>query len=160
VRFDFDEHYDHCHGAGRCALFPRHMIIFEDTIRVRHIISLKRVSVQVRCKHKLEGGIASNFRYCYSFKFKFMFFLGLRVAHWQLQLIFNLPPQFGYFHHPLTYIEWFTPLGRFDPNSVLSSCSITSITPSTRHNQRKLIGCHLILILVKIFHRHGLRAMF
>ncbi|KAG6907073.1 hypothetical protein DXG01_010681 [Tephrocybe rancida] len=37
---------------------------------------------------------------------------GLCVA--QVQAIFDLPPQFGFHPHPLTYIEWFTPLGRPD----------------------------------------------
>lgn len=75
-----------------------------------------------------------------------MFFVGLRVA--QVRLIFNLPPQFGHFPHPLAYIEWFTPLGRFDPNS-----GLYSISRSTRHNQRNaeivsvdriVRGCHLM----------------
>ncbi|KAJ6540406.1 hypothetical protein B0H19DRAFT_1313055 [Mycena capillaripes] len=40
---------------------------------------------------------------------------GLRPA--QIRVIFNLPPQFGTFSHPLAYIEWFTPLNRPDPAS-------------------------------------------
>lgn len=72
--------------------------------------------------------------------------LGLRVA--QVQLIFKLPPQFGYFFHPLTYIEWFTQFGQFDPNS-----GLYCITCSTQHNQRNaeiisveriVRGCHLM----------------
>ncbi|KAJ7672356.1 hypothetical protein DFH06DRAFT_1266919 [Mycena polygramma] len=40
---------------------------------------------------------------------------GLRPA--QIRVIFTLPPQFGTYPHPLTYIEWFTPLNRPDPTS-------------------------------------------
>ncbi|KAJ7092928.1 Zn-finger domain-containing protein [Mycena belliarum] len=44
---------------------------------------------------------------------------GLRPA--QIRAIFNLPPQFGTFPHPLAYIEWFTSLTRPDPVSGLST---------------------------------------
>ncbi|KAJ7140071.1 Zn-finger domain-containing protein [Mycena crocata] len=40
---------------------------------------------------------------------------GLRPA--QVRAIFNLPPQFGTFAHPLAYVEWFTSLNRPDPVS-------------------------------------------
>ncbi|KAF7364493.1 hypothetical protein MVEN_00317700 [Mycena venus] len=40
---------------------------------------------------------------------------GLRPA--QIRVIFNLPPQFGTYTHPLAYIEWFTPLRNPDPAS-------------------------------------------
>ncbi|KAJ7732884.1 hypothetical protein B0H16DRAFT_1252689, partial [Mycena metata] len=40
---------------------------------------------------------------------------GLRPA--QIRVIFNLPPQFGTYTHPLAYIEWFTPLNRPDPTT-------------------------------------------
>ncbi|KAJ7478536.1 hypothetical protein FB451DRAFT_1453183 [Mycena latifolia] len=42
---------------------------------------------------------------------------GLRPA--QIRVLFQLPPQFGTFPHPLAYIEWFTPLNRPDPVSGL-----------------------------------------
>ena len=73
-------------------------------------------------------------------------FIGLRIA--QVRLIFNLPSQFGSFRHPLAYIEWFTPLGRSDPNT-----GLYSITRSTRQGQRNaevvsvdriVRGCHLM----------------
>ncbi|KAF9557788.1 hypothetical protein CPC08DRAFT_594491, partial [Agrocybe pediades] len=50
---------------------------------------------------------------------------GLHVA--QIRAIFNLPPQFGSYAHPLAYIEWFTPLGV--PDRVTG---LHSITRSTR----------------------------
>ena len=66
----------------------------------------------------------------------------------QVRLIFNLPPQFGPFPHPLTYIEWFTKLGSPDPNTGLHS-----VTRSTRQGKRNaevvsvdriVRACHLI----------------
>jgi hypothetical protein len=76
----------------------------------------------------------------------FSLFIGLRVA--QIRLIFNLPPQFGFFRHPLAYIEWFTPLGSMDPNTGLFS--ITRSTRQARRNaevvsvDRIVRGCHLM----------------
>ncbi|KAJ7892494.1 hypothetical protein B0H14DRAFT_2182143, partial [Mycena olivaceomarginata] len=35
----------------------------------------------------------------------------------QIRIIFSLPPQFSTFAHPLTCIEWFTPLNDPDPIS-------------------------------------------
>lgn len=72
--------------------------------------------------------------------------IGLRIA--QVRLIFNLPPQFGSFPHPLAYIEWFTPLGHVDHNT-----GLFSISRSTRQGQRNaevvsvdriIRGCHLM----------------
>jgi hypothetical protein len=72
--------------------------------------------------------------------------VGLRVA--QVRLLFNLPPQFGRFPHPLAYIEWFTNLGSPDLNTGLHS-----VTRSTRHGKRNaevvsvdriVRGCHLM----------------
>jgi hypothetical protein len=72
--------------------------------------------------------------------------IGLRIA--QIRMIFDLPPQFGAFPHPLAYIEWFTQLGRFDANT-----GLYSITRSTRQGQRNaevvaidriVRGCHLM----------------
>ena len=72
--------------------------------------------------------------------------LGLRIA--QIRLIFDLPPHFGKFPHPLAYVEWFTPLGSPD-----ASTGIHSITRSTRHTRRNssivsvdriVRGCHLM----------------
>ncbi|TFK62068.1 hypothetical protein BDN72DRAFT_730315, partial [Pluteus cervinus] len=37
----------------------------------------------------------------------------LRLA--QVRVIFDLPPRFGTFSHPLAYVEWFTPFGQPDP---------------------------------------------
>ncbi|KAF7372474.1 hypothetical protein MVEN_00109000 [Mycena venus] len=45
---------------------------------------------------------------------------GLRIG--QIRVIFNLPPQFGHFPHPLAYIEWFTPLNQPDRVTVYHSC--------------------------------------
>ena len=84
--------------------------------------------------------------YTFCFETDPFFFVGLRVA--QVRLIFNLPPQFGSFPHPLAYIEWFTRLGNPDPNT-----GLYSITRSTRNAQRNaeivsvdriIRGCHLI----------------
>ena len=80
------------------------------------------------------------------FKFLNFLLLGLRVA--QVRLIFDLPPHFGPFLHPLAYIEWFTPFGRLD-----ASTGLYSITRSTRNTRRNsaivsvnsiLRGCHLM----------------
>ena len=66
----------------------------------------------------------------------------------QIRLIFNLPPQFGKFQHPLAYVEWFTRLGNPDANT-----GLYSITRSTRRGQRNaeivsvdriIRGCHLM----------------
>ena len=76
----------------------------------------------------------------------FFFCVGLRVA--QVRLIFDLPPQFGSFPHPLAYVEWFTRLGSIDPNT-----GLRLVTRSTRQGQRNaeivsadriVRGCHLI----------------
>ena len=72
--------------------------------------------------------------------------VGLRVA--QIRFIFNLPPQFGSFYHPLAYIEWFTRLENLDPTTGLHS-----VTRSMRQGQRNaevvsvdriVRGCHLM----------------
>ncbi|KAJ6585760.1 hypothetical protein B0H19DRAFT_926144 [Mycena capillaripes] len=71
---------------------------------------------------------------------------GLRPA--QIRVIFNLPPQFGTFAHPLVYIEWFTPLNRPDPVS-----GMYTTHRSTRFHRRNadvvsveqlVRGCHLM----------------
>ena len=73
-------------------------------------------------------------------------FLGLRVA--QLRVIFELPPQFGSYPHPLAYLEWFTSLGNPDPLT-----GMHTVTRSTRQSRRNATivpvtqiarGCHLI----------------
>ncbi|KAJ6564234.1 hypothetical protein B0H19DRAFT_1258700 [Mycena capillaripes] len=48
---------------------------------------------------------------------------GLRPA--QIRVIFNLPPQFGTFAHPLAYIEWFTPLNR--PDTLLTALHASTV---------------------------------
>ncbi|KAF8803595.1 hypothetical protein BYT27DRAFT_7303850, partial [Phlegmacium glaucopus] len=71
---------------------------------------------------------------------------GLRVA--QVRIIFELPPQFGYYLHPLAYVEWFTSLGNPDPltgmhtvtRSTCQSHRNVSIVPVTQIAR----GCHLI----------------
>ncbi|KAF9562395.1 hypothetical protein CPC08DRAFT_591998, partial [Agrocybe pediades] len=55
-------------------------------------------------------------------------FQGLRAA--QIRVIFKLPPQFGFYAHPLAYIEWFTPLGV--PDRVTGLHSVTRSTRSLR----------------------------
>ena len=85
--------------------------------------------------HKLEGGLSGlSFQVglYYDINLFFFFFLqclGLRVA--QVRLLFNLPPQFGPFPHPLAYIEWFTKIGSPDPNT-----GLCSVTRSTRQGKR------------------------
>jgi len=73
-------------------------------------------------------------------------FLGLRVA--QLRVIFELPPQFGSYPHPLAYLEWFTSLGNPDPLT-----GMHTVTRSTRQSRRNAAivpvtqiacRCHLI----------------
>jgi hypothetical protein len=72
--------------------------------------------------------------------------LGLRVA--QVRFIFDLPPHFGSFPHPLAYIEWFTPLVR--PDATTGVYSITSSTRNSRRNSAiisvdKIVrSCHLM----------------
>ena len=94
-----------------------------------------------------DGGIAGESFFPIKF-FKILHpqFLGLHAA--QVRLIFDLPPHFGPFQHPLAYIEWFTPFGRPD-----ASTGLYPITRSTRHTRRNstvvsidriLRGCHLM----------------
>ena len=100
--------------------------------------------------YKLEGGTSGMFPFLffkkYDLIFLFFFSVGLRVA--QVRLLFNLPPQFGPYPHPLAYIEWFTRLGAPDPNTGLHS-----VACSTRQAQRNaevvsvdriIRGCHLM----------------
>ncbi|KAJ7609663.1 Zn-finger domain-containing protein [Roridomyces roridus] len=71
---------------------------------------------------------------------------GLRPA--QIRAIFQLPPQFGSFPHPLAYVEWFTPLNRREPVSGM----FTTHRSTTFHRRRAAVvsvtqiirGCHLI----------------
>ncbi|KAJ6586000.1 hypothetical protein B0H19DRAFT_1250743 [Mycena capillaripes] len=71
---------------------------------------------------------------------------GLRVA--QIRVIFNLPPQFGQFPHPLAYIEWFTPLNQ--PDRVSGMFNIRRSTRNHRRNaavisvQSIVRACHLM----------------
>jgi hypothetical protein len=53
-------------------------------------------------------------------------FVSLRVG--QIRVIFNLPPQFGLYPHPLAYVEWFTSLGTKDKGSDLQSISHSTRT--------------------------------
>ncbi|KII84510.1 hypothetical protein PLICRDRAFT_117586 [Plicaturopsis crispa FD-325 SS-3] len=71
---------------------------------------------------------------------------GLRVA--QIRAIFDLPPQFGSFPHPLVYVEWFRPLTAIDPLT-----GMFRIARSTRQHRpnsqiisadRVFQGCHLL----------------
>ncbi|KDQ27337.1 hypothetical protein PLEOSDRAFT_51277 [Pleurotus ostreatus PC15] len=66
----------------------------------------------------------------------------------QIRVIFTLPPQFGSHPLPLAYVEWFTPLRRFDPVA-----GMFVIQRSTRTHRRKssvvsvehfVRGCHLM----------------
>ena len=91
--------------------------------------------------YKSEGGLSGEF-----FFFYILLYVGLHVA--QVRLIFNLPPQFRSFPHPLAYIEWFTLLGTSDP-----ATGLYSITHSTCQGQRNaevvsvdriVRGCHLM----------------
>ena len=53
--------------------------------------------------------------------------IGLRVA--RVRVLFDLPPQFGVFPHPLVYVHWYRPLTTLDP-----ATAMYHVTPSTRHN--------------------------
>ncbi|KIM38488.1 hypothetical protein M413DRAFT_30038 [Hebeloma cylindrosporum] len=75
-------------------------------------------------------------------------FAGLRPA--QVRVIFDLPSQFGKLPHPgpLAYIEWFTPLGRADPQT-----GMHIVKRSTRNHRRNVeivsirdlvLSCHLM----------------
>ena len=66
----------------------------------------------------------------------------------QIRLIFNLPPQFGHFPHPLAYVEWFTNLG--SPDLLTGLHSVTRSTRQGKRNaevisvDRIYRSCHLI----------------
>jgi hypothetical protein len=123
-------------ASGRALARPRHF----DTALIIEDLDL----------YKSEGGL-SGFDFLfyindYLVKSNFFPSIGLRIA--QIRLIFDLPPQFGSFRHPLAYVEWFTRLGSFDPNTQLYS-----VTRSTRQGQRNaeivsvdriVRGCHLM----------------
>ncbi|KAJ7131790.1 hypothetical protein C8R43DRAFT_895475 [Mycena crocata] len=72
--------------------------------------------------------------------------IGLRPA--QIRVIFNLPPQFGTYPHPLAYIEWFTPLNR--PDSVTGMYTTHRSTRLHRRNaavvsvEHIVRSCHLM----------------
>ncbi|KAJ7175677.1 hypothetical protein C8R46DRAFT_1160853 [Mycena filopes] len=71
---------------------------------------------------------------------------GLRPA--QIRAIFNLPPQFGTFPHPLAYVEWFTPLN--GPDTVSGMYTTHRSTRLHRRNaavvsvEHLVRGCHLM----------------
>jgi hypothetical protein len=71
---------------------------------------------------------------------------GLRVG--QVRVIFNLPPQFGSYLHPLAYVEWFTPLGTKD--KVTGMYSVSRSTRLGRRNAQVISAtcivraCHLV----------------
>ncbi|KAK0223918.1 hypothetical protein IW262DRAFT_1547637 [Armillaria fumosa] len=70
---------------------------------------------------------------------------GLHVA--RVHVIFDLPLQLGTFHHPLAYVEWFTPLRKVDGQSGMfqiqysawNGCPNASIIPVTY----LACSCHL-----------------
>ncbi|GLB43865.1 putative zn-finger domain-containing protein [Lyophyllum shimeji] len=73
-------------------------------------------------------------------------FSGLRAA--RVRAVFELPPQFGSYPHPLAYVEWFTSLGTPDRLT-----GMHLVTPSTRRHRRNVAvvpvdrlvrGCHLM----------------
>jgi hypothetical protein len=71
---------------------------------------------------------------------------GLRVG--QVRVIFQLPPQFGRYPHPLAYVEWFTALRTKD--KVTGMYSITRSTRLGRRNAEVISvtcivrACHLV----------------
>ena len=73
-------------------------------------------------------------------------FVGLRVG--QIHVIFNLPPQFGLYPHPLAYVEWFTPLGTKDKVSELqsNSCSTRALCRNAEIISAMCLvrACHLV----------------
>ena len=66
----------------------------------------------------------------------------------QVQVIFNLPPQFGRYLHPLAYVEWFTPLRTKD--KITGMYSVSRSTRLGRRNAEVLSAtcivraCHLV----------------
>jgi len=84
---------------------------------------------------------------CHSFISLTVLSLGLHVA--QVQVIFKLPAEFGQYNHPLTYVHWYTPLGR-TPND-LDTNMFTISRSSHNHRQHASIipvakiiwSCHL-----------------
>ncbi|KAJ7810956.1 Zn-finger domain-containing protein [Mycena olivaceomarginata] len=77
---------------------------------------------------------------------------GLRVG--QIRAIFQLPPQYGTYPHPLAYVEWFTPFNQPDPTTGMytiqrSSRSLrrNSAVVSIEHFVRP---CHLQAKCVRI----------
>lgn len=75
-----------------------------------------------------------------------IFSVGLRAA--RVHVIFELPPQFGIFPHPLAYIEWYTLFRQYDKDSsmYLVSRSTRDTYPNTavvsvEHIYRL---CHLV----------------
>ncbi|KAJ7728985.1 hypothetical protein B0H14DRAFT_2264787, partial [Mycena olivaceomarginata] len=53
---------------------------------------------------------------------------GLRVG--QIRAIFQLPPQYGTYPHPLAYVEWFTPFNQ--PDSTTGMYTIQRSSRSLR----------------------------
>ncbi|KAH7918147.1 hypothetical protein BV22DRAFT_1134820 [Leucogyrophana mollusca] len=89
-----------------------------------------------RMKHKKE-----DLRNAEEFKLN-----DLRVA--QVRVLFKLPPQYGCFPHPLAYIQWFTPMQRYD---AISGMYIVSRSSRQHHCHAAIISvdrivrnCHLI----------------
>ena len=67
-----------------------------------------------------------------------------------MRVIFDLPPQFGSFPHPLAYIEWFTPLRNKRPDPKVGLYQISPSTHQHRPNAAVVSvdkirrACHLI----------------
>jgi hypothetical protein len=66
----------------------------------------------------------------------------------RIRVIFKLPPQFTSYHHPLAYVEWFTPLGR--PETLTGMHVVSRSTRFHRRNAAiisadKIVrSCHLV----------------
>ncbi|TCD59805.1 hypothetical protein EIP91_011412 [Steccherinum ochraceum] len=63
---------------------------------------------------------------------------GLRIA--RIRAIFELPPQFGYYPHPLAYIEWYTPFQQYDRNTRMYTDP--KVTRTGRQQGRQQIRRH------------------
>lgn len=76
--------------------------------------------------------------------------LGLKVA--QVRVIFALPEEYGTFHHPLAYVEWFTPF-----RTPVQDLGMYQVSRSTRFGYRRasIIAVDQIERLVHLIPKFG-----
>ena len=70
----------------------------------------------------------------------------------QVRVIFTLPEEYGLFHHPLAYVEWFTPL--HEPVHELGMYQVSQSTHSG-HRQASIIPVGQIERLVHLIPKFG-----